>query len=113
MVNYKNYLFIIALLGIISYASLIKIKNINLEAKLQVCNANYASLQDKVKIANEIRDAQVKKLRLREQEAAQARAESLKRMEYIKNIEIKGGCKGANQFMIQQAPQFHWENNIP
>jgi hypothetical protein len=113
LTNYKNYLFAIALIGIISYTGLIKINNINLEHKLQLCNASYTSLQDKIKIANELRADQERKLRLREQEATQARVESQRRMDLILQAEIKGGCEGANQFMIQQAAQFRWDNNIP
>jgi hypothetical protein len=100
MINYKNYLFAIALIGIISYAGLIKINNINLEHKLQLCNASYASLQDKVKIANERRDEQEKKLRLREQEATQARVESQRRMESLMKENAPADCNGAIQWMI-------------
>lgn len=107
LTNYKNYLLAIALIGIISYVGLIKIKNINLEAKLQVCNANYAALQDRIKVANDMRDKQEKMLRLREQEAAKARAESQKRKDLIMQTEIEGGCEGAIQWMIEQASQFH------
>lgn len=113
LTNYKNYLLAIALIGIISCVGLIKIQNTKLEAKLQVCNANYAALQDKVKVADDLLDRQKKMLRLREQEAAQARAESQKRKELIMQTEIEGGCEGANQFMIERALQFRWDNNIP
>jgi hypothetical protein len=108
MSNWKSYIFLIALIGIISYTGLIKIKNINLEHKLQLCNASYASLQDKVKIANERRDEQEKKLRLREQEAAQARAESLKRKDSIMKENVPQDCNGAIQWMTAQSSRLSY-----
>lgn len=113
--NYKKYLFIIALTGTFAYIFALKIQNINLASKLQVCNANLAANIAAQNIANELRVNQERKIRLREREATQARVESQKRMELIMQADIKDGCEGANQFMIDQALQlqFIWNNNIP
>lgn len=75
----------------------------NLEKNYEICKANMASVQVAMNLAKEMQTAQERKLRLREQEAAKARVESLKRMDEIMSAEIKGGCEGAIQFLITQA----------
>lgn len=70
------------------------------EKKAEKCNYALASREAADNIAMGLRNEQEKKLRLREQEAAHAQAESLKRMEYINKQEIKGGCEGAIKFLI-------------
>jgi hypothetical protein len=103
LTNYKIYLFLIVLIGSLSYSFITKQVNNRLENKLQLCNANYAVLQDKVKTANDIKEKQEKMLRLREQEAAQARVESQRRMEFLMKENVPQECNGAIQWMIAKA----------
>lgn len=111
--NWKLYILSFALIGVLSLNVLQKYKLEKLEGTIQVCNANLAIKTVAINIANDMRAEQERKLRLREQEAAHARAESLKRRDNILSKNIQGGCEGASQFLLDYALDFNWSNNIP
>lgn len=114
LINWKNYFFGFGLLTIVSFSLFQHLKIINLEKTKQICHANLAAKNIAIQAANEMRSRQMEQLRLREQEAAKARAESLKRRDMIMQLDIKGGCEGAIQWMIDQSSyEFIWHNNIP
>jgi hypothetical protein len=111
--NWKVYLLSIALIVALSYNGLQRLRIASLESQSQVCNANLAAKNATIQAANVVRIRQQEQLRLREKEATYARVESLKRRDNIMSIEITGGSDGAIAWMIEQAPEFHWVNNIP
>lgn len=100
LTNWKLYFIGFALLGILSFSVSQHLKINRLEKANQTCNAELVAKNIAIQAANEMRTRQMEQLRLREQEAARARAESLKRKERTMHTEIKGGCEGAIQFMI-------------
>jgi hypothetical protein len=97
--NFKN-LTIIGLL--ITCLTLFLVSN-NRKNQIIECRAKNVNMQMAINTANDLKVNLERKLRLREQEAAKARAESLKRKDRIMQTEIKGGCEGAIQWMIDQA----------
>jgi hypothetical protein len=98
--NWKLYFFGFALLGIVSFIIGQQLKINRLDKQLRTCNTELSIQSSAIHLANQLRDKQETLLRLREKEAATARAESLKRKERIMQTEIKGGCEGAIQWMI-------------
>lgn len=107
--GWKTYAFIISLL----LNALLYHQVTNLDGKLQLCKANDAKKQIAIDFANKQTEEKERKLRLTEQEIAKASAASQKRKDYILNKEIKNGCEGANQFLLDFALGFDWKNNIP
>lgn len=106
--NWKLYLLSFALISVLSLNILQRFKIEILEGKLQVCQANAAAQQIAINLANEQRTELERKLRLREQEAAKAQAESQKRMD-----EILMENANSDDWMLNKALQFQWDNNIP
>lgn len=104
--NLKLYILAIAIIGASSLNVLQRYQVIKLDGQLQVCQANAAAQQVAINLAKQLELDRERQLKLREQEAAKAQAESKKRMDNIMNTDIKDGCEGTIQWMIQQA-QFY------
>jgi hypothetical protein len=113
--SWKLHVLSFALICALSYIGLLKYQNLKLDNTNQTCKANIATLQVAINVANELRTEQERKLRLKEQEAAKARAESLKRMEKIMKAKVPNDCDGAKEWMISQSHRlkFVWHNTIP
>lgn len=109
----KNYFLLLVLTGSLISNGLLYYQNTRLDKKLDTCKDNMAAMQAAINLANKLQKEQAQELKLKEQEAAKAQAESKRRTDDILSKNIKGGCNGANQFLIDQAQQFHWDNNIP
>lgn len=77
--------------------------------------SKYAILENTVNASNEMARQQEADLRLREQEAAKAQAESQKRMDEIMKDKVPDDCQGIRDYGISKAVQFqfNWNNNIP
>ncbi len=101
--NWKLYLLSLALIGVLSSNILQRFKIEKLEGNVQVCQSNAIAMQLTIDAAQDASKRLESHLRLREQEAAKARAESLKRMDEIMKMEIKPGCDNAIRFLIEQA----------
>lgn len=113
--NWKLYGLSIALICALSMIVALRFKTINLEKNSLEWQGKYIALATTVNAANEMTAQQEKDLRLREQEAATAQAESQKRMDEIMNNKVPSDCQGAIDYGISKAVQFpfNWNNNIP
>lgn len=111
--NYKVYLSFIAIISLACYCGLLKYQNLKLVNDKLLLQSKVATYDIAINAANEMRARQEEELRLREQEAANAQAESDKRRDSVLNTQIQGGCKGANAFLIDYALGFKWHNTIP
>lgn len=101
--QWKLYILSFALIGTLLLNVLQRFQYLNLVDDNTMCQGKLAVQQVAINVANEIRVEQERKLRLREQEAALARAESQTRMDKIMKTEINGGCEDAILWMIERA----------
>lgn len=113
--NWKLYILSLALIGALSLNVVQRFTISSLENDKLQWQGKYAALEAAINISNQLAKEQEKDLRLREQEAAKARAESLKRMDEIMQDVIPGGCDGATRYGIEKAQElkFIWNNTIP
>jgi hypothetical protein len=111
--NWKLYILSFALIGALSLNAIQRIKMEKIENKVTICQGNLAANMVAIQAASEMRTRQEQQLRLREQDAAKARAESQKRMDKIMESRVPEDCEGAHAWLIDQALGFHWHNNIP
>jgi hypothetical protein len=111
--NWKLYILSVALISSLYLNVIQNFKNLKTENKLIICQGNLAANNIAIQAANEMRTRQQEQLRLREQEAAHARAESLKRMDAIMLATVPQDCQGVNEWLVDQALEFDWTNNIP
>lgn len=111
--NWKLYLLALALIGALSLNVVQHIQRLNTENNLAICQGNLSANNVAIQAAHEMQIQQEKHLRLREQEAANARAGSLKRMETILTSDVPDDSESVNDWLIDTALGFHWTNNIP
>jgi hypothetical protein len=113
--NWKLYLLSFTLIGALSLNVLQRYKTEKLESRLQVCEGNAMAMQVAINAASEMRADLERKLRVREQEAAKAQAETQKRMESINNAAIPDDCNEAVAWGVEHSKtlKFHWKNNTP
>jgi hypothetical protein len=104
--NWKLYFLSFALIGVLTLNVVQRYSLEKTENKLQICQGDVAAQKIAFDLANQLKSEQERKLRLREQEAAKARAESLKRMDEIMNVTVPKGCDNAIQFLIDNKPGF-------
>lgn len=103
LLNWKNYLFYSIIIASFTLNGFQYFESGRQEEKIEKCNAKLVSRETADNIALALHDEQEKKLRLREQEAAKAQVESLKRMELLMKEKVPADCSGAIQWMIDQA----------
>jgi hypothetical protein len=87
------------------------------DSRLQTCQANAADIQAQLvafKATAWAEEAKLQKeLRLKEQEAAKAQAESKVRMDEIMELDLsKMNCEQLTEWKIKKM-EFIWHNNIP
>lgn len=113
--NWKVILLAFALITSLALNAKLHITNLKQENKLVICQGDLAAMNVAFQAADQESKNQERMLRLREQEAARARAESRKRMDDIMGMNVPDGCDNAIKFGIERAQtlQFHWQNNIP
>lgn len=109
--NLKLYILAIAIIGASSLNVLQRYQVIKLDGQLQVCQANAAAQQVAINLAKQLELDRERQLKLREQEAAKAQAESLKRKDFVMQSQINTDCKSVNDWMIQQAQYYFQINN--
>lgn len=109
----KVYLYFLAFIILFSYICLLKYQNLKLENDKLLLQSKVAAYDIAINAANEMQSRQKENLRFREQDAAQARAESYKRRDMIINASLSEDCADINNWMIDQALGFTWHNSIP
>jgi hypothetical protein len=113
--DYKVYILGFVIIGMAALNISQQYRLSKVENQLQVCQGNLAANMVAINLAKDLQAYQEKKLRLKEQDAAKARVESLKRMDEIMKLTVPEECNQAVIWGIERANElkFHWDNNIP